>query len=561
MISQYSLPFYVSEDAPPPPSDVRPRRVSAAFAALALVGAGFIGTAVVVDEPVSVAKFVSVSPARPEAGSAKRWTPAKDSVSADSFARFRRADTNLPETGRALVQKSLGQEPEVEAFTGRFLSQAYEKRGKPFGSGFVAISVETEEAVSVARFLKAAPEKAPQGSGFRSTKIIAEEAPPPGDSLARFRFASSPPPETGLTSVISALAESAPEASPARYVWAKPDTAPTPSTARWRGLLGEITPPEGQSLAKFRYAALQPPAGATAGRWTPALELVPGAESVATFRHIAGKQPPEGAARTWRPFLEAPPPPAGDYFIRPVRQAWRFEWHHVAQAGFVCTAVETEEPVVGTDSLARFRYASSVLPQSEQPTVNRVLATAPSALATWIASSPDDRYNGFVWRSTKLIEEEPPPAGTDSFARFRTAHEFPQRYLIAPTTARTQGVLTEPVVPPPVSVSAVGGGGRIWYQAKRKRHIRKDWKKLVDEWVAAEIYDSLRETPSAKEAGEAVKPYSDDRRRKVPPPQIVDWEALSYDAERVGQLLRLWREHEKRMQTLRDDDDWLMFEV
>lgn len=122
-------------------------------------------------------------------------------------------------------------------------------------------------------------------------------------------------------------------------------------------------------------------------------------------------------------------------------------------------------------------------------------------------------------------------------------------------------------VEPPASTGGGGGGGgggRIHYWAKHHRKHAPDrhLAKLLDDVVAETLYRDLRaeDEKQARAAGAAVKPHSADKRYVAPPPEAINWDALTRDVEAVAALLKLYREREQQRQIDDEDDEWLLLE-
>lgn len=103
-----------------------------------------------------------------------------------------------------------------------------------------------------------------------------------------------------------------------------------------------------------------------------------------------------------------------------------------------------------------------------------------------------------------------------------------------------------------------GGGGRIWYQGKRRKRLlieqpERHLKSILNQVEAEVLYrEAVKDKP--EEAAAIVRPFSKSEAAE-PPVQSVDWTALEQDRERVGKLFHLWFQ---RMQRKRRDEEWLL---
>ena len=118
-----------------------------------------------------------------------------------------------------------------------------------------------------------------------------------------------------------------------------------------------------------------------------------------------------------------------------------------------------------------------------------------------------------------------------------------------------------------VPVTSGGGGGRVWYQGKRRKRRLIDRPNLhletILDSVVHELYGELTDDDVSPEiqakAAKLVKPFVDGKDKKVavPEPEAVDWTRLERDATRVQALIALWRKQEIQRE-IDDEDDFLM---
>lgn len=171
--------------------------------------------------------------------------------------------------------------------------------------------------------------------------------------------------------------------------------------------------------------------------------------------------------------------------------------------------------------------------QGRLPTIPVVLPDLPPGREqSWpVPAGPQPRDTRFTREGTPLPNEIPPPA-------------------IVPETPSFGG--------------GGGGGGRIHYWAKHHRKHAPDrhLAKLLDDVVAETLYRDLKaeDDKQARAAGAAVKPHSADKRYAAPPPEAVNWDALTRDVEAIAALLKLYREREQQRQIDDEDDEWLLME-
>jgi len=116
------------------------------------------------------------------------------------------------------------------------------------------------------------------------------------------------------------------------------------------------------------------------------------------------------------------------------------------------------------------------------------------------------------------------------------------------------------IIPPPTSDvqqgSGGGGGG-----GKKRRHKPETWEslhplqaldKLIDSAVAKQVYGDIQ----ASTAPAAVKAEAQAVVKPTAAP--IDWEAVQRDADKVGRLVALWQEVDRKQRLRRDEEDWLM---
>jgi len=119
---------------------------------------------------------------------------------------------------------------------------------------------------------------------------------------------------------------------------------------------------------------------------------------------------------------------------------------------------------------------------------------------------------------------------------------------------------TDVIVTPPfptVQQGSGGGGGG----GKKRRHKPETWEslhplqaldKLIDSAVAKQVYGDIQ----ASTAPAAVKAEAQAVVKPTAAP--IDWEAVQRDADKVGRLVALWQEVDRKQRLRRDEEDWLM---
>lgn len=121
-----------------------------------------------------------------------------------------------------------------------------------------------------------------------------------------------------------------------------------------------------------------------------------------------------------------------------------------------------------------------------------------------------------------------------------------------------------PVVVPPTETLPVGGGGgggRIYYKGKPGKDAAWLLNKMLDDVVAEVMYRDIQQGGTEEEkarAAKLVRSYAEDRKADIP--VKVDWIALEADANRVGQMLSIWRRIELVKRRRKSEEEWLFFE-
>lgn len=135
-------------------------------------------------------------------------------------------------------------------------------------------------------------------------------------------------------------------------------------------------------------------------------------------------------------------------------------------------------------------------------------------------------------------------------------------------TASGAGTSTGAPVTPTPPGSGPGGGGRIYYQGRRRKRTLeeqplKHLEHILDTAIR-EYYEDILESDATRaekaEAGRIVKPFTEKRDAKLrltPDPDAVDWTALKADVIQARKLLELWIEA-VREREISDDDDEMM---
>lgn len=103
-----------------------------------------------------------------------------------------------------------------------------------------------------------------------------------------------------------------------------------------------------------------------------------------------------------------------------------------------------------------------------------------------------------------------------------------------------------------------GGGGSIDYQSHKpnKARLRKQLDEILDSAEAA--YRALLKGPEPEVAAKIVKPFAEDKREAIPPPEEIDWKAVERDATRTRRLIALATKLELQRQMDEDDDEFLL---
>lgn len=103
-----------------------------------------------------------------------------------------------------------------------------------------------------------------------------------------------------------------------------------------------------------------------------------------------------------------------------------------------------------------------------------------------------------------------------------------------------------------------GGGGSIDYQSHkpRKPNLRKQLDEILDSAEAA--YHALISGPEPEVAAKIVKPFAEDKREAIPPPEEIDWKAVERDVTRTRRLIAMATKLELQRQMDEDDDEFML---